>query len=222
MFDIENTWFISDLHLAHQGILTFERQQFKTIQEHDTYVMTSLKRWAKNHEGATLCILGDFGNLEKLRQACADLRYTYAITLVGVKGNHDHAEKTEYLEQMFDTYYTMPQYIHPRVIISHEPVWPCPAGVCNIHGHLHAAKLDSPQHINASICVANYQPIGWKTIQKMFHTIEKPNYKFLREPWREAYVFTQPKDDAAYDKKGKIKLKESIKLYNKKYGANIE
>lgn len=123
---------------------------------------------------------------------------------------------------MFDTYYTMPQYIHPRIIVSHEPQYPTPDGVINIHGHLHASKLDSPQHINCSIHITDYRPIGWKTIQKAFSKVPKANYKFLREPYRNEYIFTQPKDDAVYDKNGKIKLKESIALYNKKYGKHIQ
>jgi calcineurin-like phosphoesterase family protein len=231
MKDIEHSWFISDLHLGHQyindkgverGILSFERgNKFNTIQEHDNYIHDMLIHWGETHKGQTLYHLGDSGNVNRMRQIVDILRYEYDVDVIGVRGNHDAFDDVEF-NKMFSEYYTMPQYIHPRIIVSHEPVWPCPAGVINLHGHLHAAKLDSPQHINCSIHVADYRPIGWKTIQKAFAKVEKPSYKFLREPYRDTYIFTQPKDDVIYDKHGKIKLKESIKLYNAKYGTKIQ
>lgn len=102
MYNMEHCWFISDLHFNHQyvnkqgvkrGVLLFERgNKFKTIQEHDDYIIETLWHWGAKHKEDTLFILGDFGDINKMRQLSDLLRYNCGINLIGVKGNHDAAD----------------------------------------------------------------------------------------------------------------------------------
>lgn len=203
--NLEKCWFISDTHFGHdrvdetgqhQGIIAFERTKFKTIQDHDSYIQEHLITWAKTHANSDCVLyhLGDFGNWREniwLISAIQD----YGIEVNFMVGNHDRMRDVEKYASYFDNVYTIPQYICERVIISHEPQFPAPVGVINVHGHLHGAILDSDQHINASIGVIHYNPISGKMINKRLAAIPKANYKFLREPYADKYIFTTPKTE---------------------------
>lgn len=215
-----NNWFVSDLHLNHywinkegeeRGVTIFERHQFKDIKQHDDYIHTKLVEWAKTHPNATLWILGDFGDVSYLYWI--DEMRAYGPTVNFIMGNHDKKTDLDKFREHFDNVYEYPVFLSPRVILSHEPVYPAPAGVLNIHGHLHRSILDSPQHLCVSIHVINYNPISQKVMDKRLAKIEKVSYKYLKEPYAAEYIFTQDTDQAVYDKKTmKIDLKATKKL----------
>lgn len=228
---IENNWFISDLHINHywknqegqeRGVIFFERTRFKNIKEHDNYVLGNLYKWANAHKGQTLWILGDLGDISIALRALLELKYSFSIKINLVMGNHDSSKDKEKFKEVFDEVYDYPVFISKRVVLSHEPLYPLPEGMINIHGHLHGAKLDSKQHICVSAHVIGYNPISWKAVSKALSKIPNASYKFLQEPYRELYQFTQPKEDVVYNNNGKIKLKESIKKYNQIYGKRIQ
>jgi calcineurin-like phosphoesterase family protein len=231
VLDISSCWFVSDLHLNHywvnrkgqpRGVILFERTQFENIRDHDDYIRMSLSDWAKKHEGETLFILGDFGNLDNLN-FIKKMRQKHNVTVNFLYGNHDSLSDYDLFADAFDNVYLYPTYIAPRVVISHEPLWPCPDGVINIAGHLHGAELDSRNHITVSINDINYRPIGWKTISKRFAEIDKVSYKFLEEPYIRHYKFTHHKEDVVYDKETKkIDYEKSIEKYNELYGTNLK
>ena len=224
--DISNTWFISDTHYNHlhqnkqgewRGVTLFERTQFKTIEEHDTALDNLLFSWAEKHPKAILYHLGDFGDIKHL-WIIRWLKWKYGIDCYLIMGNHDARSDLDKFEDVFNKVYTHPIYIHPRIILSHEPVWPCPVGTLNIHGHLHCSKLDSPQHFNCNIHMLNYQLASSKKIMNLLGKLEKPSFKFLEEPYVRHMVFTQKKEDAVYNSKtGKIDYGASILLYNKNH-----
>lgn len=228
MYRWQDSWFISDLHLGHDyimrdgtrnGIIHFERTQFKTIQEHDEFVINSIENWCKEHHGQydhTLYILGDFGKPSYLSEI-SRFKKKYHNKMVFLKGNHDFRTDIPKFEQVFDKVYLYPTYIAPRILISHEPQYPTPFGILNICGHLHGAKLDDIQSLCVSINDVNYKPVGPRAINKRLAAIQAPNYKFLKEPYREKYVFLHEKEDVVTDEKGKILLEESIKRFNQKH-----
>lgn len=222
-FDLENSWYIADTHFGHywvnksgeeRGVILFERTKFKTIEEHDEYIWNSLYGWASNHIGATLFILGDFGDTSQLWKL-DNLRYDFNIHLVFVYGNHDSKEDLDKFELYFDEVYLRSTYISDRVIVSHHPVWPCPEGYINVHGHLHGSVLDSPQHLCASIHVINYQPFSWKKVCKQFNKVSKANYKFLEEPWADAMMYLSDRPDLVLDKNGKLDVKATKRKWMK-------
>lgn len=161
--------------------------------------------------------LGDFGNISYL-WLIKELRYSYNIKTCFVYGNHDKVSDLPLFQEAFDKVYTMPVYIHPRIIVSHEPVWPCPSGTLNVHGHLHCERLDSKQHFNVNIHMLNYQLASSKRVMNLLGKLEKPSFKFLEEPYVRHMLITQKKEDAVYDRKtGKIDYEASVRLYNKNH-----
>lgn len=218
-FDLEHSWFVSDLHLNHywknkqgeeRGVILFERTQFRTIQEHDTYIWRQLYNWAKNHPGHTLFILGDFGDTSQLWKL-DKMRFEYDIYLVFVYGNHDSKEDYNKFYEYFDEVYLRPFYISNRVIISHEPIWPVPYGCVNVCGHVHGATLNSEQYLLCSIHTIGYSPFSWKKVSKQLSLVPKVSYKFLQEPYAHLYHFLQPRPELVLDKNNNILLEESRK-----------
>jgi hypothetical protein len=176
-----------------------------------------MRQWAEHHQGHTLWCLGDFGNTSYL-WLVEELRYSYDIKTCFVYGNHDKVSDLPLFQEAFDEVYLNPVYIHPRIIVCHEPVWPAPVSTIVIHGHLHCMVLDNPQFLNANIHICNYQPISSKKVLKALGRLEKVEYKFLQEPYCRHLKLTQPKEDAVYDRKtGKIDYEASLRLYNKNH-----
>lgn len=226
---IGDNWYVSDLHLTHEnvdmdgnkrGIIHFERTKFKTIEEHDDYIHERLLGWAEKHIGSTLWVLGDYGDIRKLYYM-QEIR-SYGITVNFIMGNHDRKCYLDLYKQYFDNVYEHPIYLNDRVILSHEPQYPLPTGCINVHGHLHGAVLEDKHYKNVSIAEIGYQPISDKVVSKMLGSVPKASYKFLREPYRGLYRFTQPKEDVVYSQTGRIKLKESIAKFNKINGTRIQ
>lgn len=100
----------------------------------------------------TLIILGDIGDLE------------YAKKLKGYKvlitGNHDRG--ASYYKDVFNEVYTGPLFIHPNIVLSHEPI-ELSFGY-NIHGHRHGKtrfiyRANTNVMINVAADVIDYTPV---------------------------------------------------------------
>lgn len=204
-------YFISDLHFGHyyngRGIITFERTQFKTIEEHDNYIENIIKELCdKLKPNDEVWNLGDFGSLTKL--------YTVNwIKATGAKayflyGNHDRQSDLSQFEHYFDQVFLYPIFLSQKLVISHYPVAVFPDTI-NIHGHLHSAKLYPINYVNASIHVANYHPISERNLDNRFAQLPKFTRRFMYEPFASWYQFTQPKEDIVMDPNGVIDLSAS-------------
>ncbi len=215
-----STYFTSDTHFGHnstwtdsngtvrnRGIITFERSQFKTIQEHDDYLVQVFINWSKRWaEGSTFWFLGDWGNLDYLW--VIQLLKDNGIITKMILGNHDSASDIPLFEKFFDEVYQYPIYVSQKLVLSHFPVAVYNDQI-NICGHLHGSKLKDINHVIASIHVANYKAISEKNVATIFQQLPKFNRRFLYEPWAADYVFTQPKEDVIMDKNGCIDLSAS-------------
>lgn len=222
MVSFEKMYFCSDLHINHywinqagepRGVILFERTQFKTIQEHDTYIHNMLISWAQKHPDCGLWVLGDFGDTDYLYWI--DEMRAYGCEVYFLYGNHDSASDFDKFKEHFNEVYRYPTYITNRVLLSHEPQYPMVTGGLNVHGHLHGTKLDSVQHLTVSCNDINYNPISINPIVKRLAQIPKASYKFLEEPFADKYIFFKSRPDVVTDKNGKIKLKETKKLFQK-------
>lgn len=206
-------YIISDTHYGHfseetnRGIITFERTQFQTIQEHDNAIDKMIEDIARKIKpGDEFWHLGDFGDLshiwifQLLLDAGAECHY--------ILGNHDHVDDIDIFETKFHYIHQYPVYVSNKLVFSHEPVatWD---SVLNVHGHLHGSILNSPNYINASIHVANYNPITDKHIANAFSKLPKWNMRFLYEPYAKMYKFIQNKEDVVMDRNGRIDLSAS-------------
>lgn len=230
MYTIERSAFISDLHFNHyyinkagepRGVTLFERKQFKSIEDHDWYIISHLTDWATKHRKWNLFVLGDFGDLTQVENLIHYL-HKYDVYVIGVHGNHESKYADSVLSDVLDEYHRYPYWVTKRVFVSHEPKYPCPVGNLNIHGHLHGMKLDDKSFMCVSAHVINYQPVSWKAVSKRLQGTPQENHMFLKEPYADKFVLTQPNPNAVAingKRSGKIDLEKSLKL---NYGDNNE
>lgn len=199
-------YFISDLHLGHQRVLEFERSEFKTINEHDNFIINILK---KLKETDTLYILGDVGfNINLLKEIKAKK--------ILIKGNHDKFGINKYNE-VFDKIYNYPIYYRNNILLSHYP-HPVENHILNVHGHLHASKLNLNNYINANIVVRNYSLLTEKDLIKLASKLPQAKRKYLDEWYANFYQFDPKRKDmnlVVVDENNNIKLEETKKLLNK-------
>ena len=193
-------YFISDLHFGHEGILRLERDQFKNIKEHDEYIIEKINKQVKITD--ELWILGDIGDPKQLMRVNGK---KYIIL-----GNHDKRSIKEY-EAVASKVYKYPVYYSNRVLLSHHP-HPVPKCTLNVHGHLHGAVLDSPNHINLSINDQGYKMFSERDLQTAVNQLPKASLGFLEEWYADLYKFSGARDDVVIDENGRVRLAESIEM----------
>ena len=151
----DNVFVISDLHLGHDKILEYCRPWFKTIQEHDDYIIEQIKEL---HSDVVLYILGDVAftkdALKRLNEAdCHKV-------LIG--GNHDNFKPNVYYN-VFNNIKGVAQfeYREKKVVLTHIPVHIDQMSIrwdYNIHGHLHTYHVDDERYYNVSCEVVDFKP----------------------------------------------------------------
>lgn len=196
-------YFISDLHFAHDRVIIFERTEFKTIEEHDKYIIDSINRKVKNTD--TLYILGDIGKLEYVRELNG--------RKILLKGNHDSRSTKEYLGY-FAEVYENPFYYNRRILLSHYP-HPVEDHILNVHGHLHNSIMDKENYLNLSAKMINYTPISEKELIAFINELPEEKRKFLDEWFAPYYKFTSDRKDVILDDDGVLKVEET-REYRKK------
>lgn len=195
-------YFISDPHFGHSNILKFERNEFKSIEEHDAFIVASINKVVTKFD--TLYLLGDIGELENVTKLNGKK--------ILIMGNHDKLAKYKY-EEVFDEVYDTPIYLSKRIVLSHIPI-PTPPGVLNVHGHLHGSILNSDNHMNLSAMLINYRPISMKVLDIKMSKLPKDSHKFLQEWYAPLYKFVQKeRNDVVFDEDGVIDLEASIELH---------
>ena len=200
--------FISDTHLSHKNIIKFERQQFKTIHEHDQFIKHIIQSNVKPND--TLYVLGDVGEL-----STTNIQFWKSLPCktILIRGNHDK-QKTKLLDA-FDTISDVPIFYNNRVLLSHEPL-PVTNETINIHGHLHGAYLNKNNYKNISIHMVNYKILTEKDIEKLVMMRPKISKRFLYEWYAENYIFTTEKNEIVYNENGTIDIEQSrLQLFNK-------
>lgn len=159
---------ISDLHLGHENILKFEHKgkrlrEFDNIQQMHTCIMDNWVSVVREQD--KVYVLGDI---------CFRWEYMSLFEkLPGHKrlimGNHDQFDMKVYL-QHFEKVFGARQL--NGVWLTHIPIHVDsvsePRVKLNIHGHLHANKIDHPKYFNASCECVNYTPVS---IEKVLSTI---------------------------------------------------
>ena len=104
----------------------------------------------------TLVILGDIGNVERVKQ----LRAGYKVLITG---NHDAGNSI--YENVFDEIYNGPLFVSDKLLLSHEPI--NFKFAFNIHGHTHALDwLDDDNHMCVCVEKINFTPISITEIIK--------------------------------------------------------
>ena len=141
-------WVISDLHFGEDSDL---RKAYPNRPTPEEMIKTINQKVGRN---GTLLVLGDAGLPE------------YVSKLKGykvlIKGNHEPGLSN--FNGVFDEIYEGMLIIHPRIILSHEPInFPY---AYNIHGHNHHGDHFTYGHMNVCADIVNYSPINFNTFMK--------------------------------------------------------
>ena len=155
----------ADWHFNHRRIILFERSRFKTIEEHNDYIVARYN--AKVKDSDTCYVLGDvgFGDAKALTAIVKKLRGHKLL----VMGNHDRFTVQQALDMGFEKVFRGPIYYDEnsgigapagRIILSHEPVREAYQNpyVLNVHGHLHNSCLSLPNYYNVNVARTFYSP----------------------------------------------------------------
>lgn len=155
-----NSFLIADTHFGHAGVCNFLRNDGTKLRPWTDPVQMDkdmVEYWNDTvRPNDKVYHLGDVvmhrKSLETLDQLHGDK--------ILVKGNHDIFKLEDYTKYFRDirAYVVMDNFI-----LSHIPVHPESKGRFkgNIHGHLHANKLDDPWYLCVSVEQINYRPISW-------------------------------------------------------------
>ena len=134
------TWFTSDTHFGHIGVLGYMRPEFSSIDEHD---QTLIEMWnAHIHPKDFVYHLGDFALCR--RDRWWDIRGELNGRIYLVQGNHDEGLNQAMLATFEENHMLLhrrfPDLATPRTVMCHYPLrtWrSCWVGSVHLHGHSH-------------------------------------------------------------------------------------
>lgn len=152
---------ISDTHFGHKKILDFKRNDGTPLRNFSSLTdmhVQMVERWnSVVNSGDKVYHLGDVAfSTEglKLLAMCNGIKRL-------VRGNHDLRKTTDYL-QYFKEIYGVRQI--NGIWLTHVPMHlDCVLQErvkMNVHGHLHANKIDHPKYFNASVECIDYTPVS--------------------------------------------------------------
>ena len=166
LYDIFKSWsakgsvyIYSDPHFSDTESFEFRKANGKLPEDVeysevlDYYQIKTINKYV--HKTDTLICLGDVGDIEQVKKLKAGHK-------VLILGNHDRG--AEYYKEVFDEVYSGPLMISDKIILSHEPIIPCPDYLVNLCGHVHAKahkfKIKKIQYYNFCAEAINYKPIS--------------------------------------------------------------
>lgn len=165
----------SDLHLNHKNIMNLRRSQFKTLEEHNNYIINRYNSVVQEND--LVYILGDVGFTPKneLIALCKQLNGRKILVL----GNHDRLSDNEYRQAGFIDIIHHPVYYNNNIILSHLPVQEClnNSWVINVHGHVHMGTIDLPNFYNVNIEENDYLPVNMKKFEEIAQK-QCPQYRW--------------------------------------------
>lgn len=134
--------FISDLHLNHNNVLHFDKRPFKTIEEHNNFIVNQWNNVVK--EDDEIYILGDvgFGGSSKIVSIISSLKGKKHLVI----GNHDRKLlKNPDFKNLFETISEKKILTldSKRITLNHEPIthYDCQFyGGEMYYGHVHNGK----------------------------------------------------------------------------------
>lgn len=167
---MHKNYFISDPHFGHRNIISFTDYEgniirpFSSIEEHDNLIIENINKKARVQD--KLFILGDvaFKN--------SDLKILDRINTkkrILIKGNHDLQKLKDYSKYFKDirAYKMLPKH---GLIFSHIPIHPSQLENRfnhNIHGHMHANKIDDKRYLNICPEQVGYEILELEEILQM-------------------------------------------------------
>lgn len=175
-----------DIHLGEHGMMTLVYKHFfDTIEEYEAEFIKRYNAKVKTDNKIVL-FTGDLGRKDAIERVLPQLKGRKFLLL----GNHDNYSRAFY-EKYFEEVFSTPVWLGRRVVASHIPI-PVEDGVLNIHSHTHWIKLDSKNHWNICPEWHNFTPILYKKVHNMLNKLEKPNYHFCMEWYKDIQLYEGP------------------------------
>lgn len=178
-------WVTGDLHFNDEKLISRCRNNFKTIEEHNNYIIEQYNSCVQ--EDDLVYILGDLGfkPYAKLLPLVKRLKGRKILVL----GNHDQLTDGEYRSMGIIKTIKTPFYYSDHLILSHEPVKEAFNNqyVYNLHGHLHLAELNLPNYINVNIELNDFKPYNLKELDEEIFTLTKRRQEKFGEEWYKNY-----------------------------------
>lgn len=218
---IKPDYIMGDLHLGNDCNM-FKRIYSKTFETIDDYHEGIIQKWNQKipNNSSVVLVLGDIGCSHAINEVIPKLRGQKYLIL----GNHDNYAKAFY-NKYFIEVFNHPIFVAPRIVFSHIPI-PTEPGVINFHGHTHHVSLKSERHFNLCPEHYNYTPILYKKLEQKLSLIDKPNYKFLEEWYKDIQLTTikaDERDDIILKKDGTIDVEKSKPLvFLKRYKGKVK
>lgn len=136
-------YFISDLHIGHKNVLSFDQRAFKIIEEHDSTLIENWNNTVTTDD--TVYLLGDISwySVNKTKEIMQQL----PGKKVWILGNHDYKlAKNQELRKEFEEITDYKDIKLPNgkyLILCHYPI-PCfknhLRGSYHFYGHVHNSK----------------------------------------------------------------------------------
>lgn len=166
-------------------------ENVKTVEALDNFIISNINKVA--HKNDCLIILGDVGNIEcitklkagykvlllgnhdrgadyykrisaDLTNLKADLAKTVELPKDLLMSKHEANNHVIFDNRLFDEVYSGPLMISDKIILSHEPIIPCPDYLVNLCGHVHAKdhkfNVDNHQYYNFCAEAIDYKPVS--------------------------------------------------------------
>lgn len=166
-------YFTSDLHLGHKKML--EVRPFRTMLEHDDYIIDQLKKVNPKSE---IWILGDISCGEE--DYALDRLANIPATLHLVSGNHDsvfpyhrnaHKQQKKFLEVFESVQSVARVHFGGRKVMLHH--FPGPTSISRtealLHGHTHSRdKITGFNSVNVALEAWDYKPATAAEITEQF------------------------------------------------------
>jgi calcineurin-like phosphoesterase family protein len=156
------TWFTSDTHFGHEGIIRLARRPFRSVEEMDAALITSWN--ATVAPGDTVWHMGDFCHRASLEPHVYRARLNGRIHLI--TGNHDQRTVKRFAH-IFESVSPVREIDagNRRLVLCHYPMreWPGAwRGAWHLFGHVHG-RLDREPHglsLDVGVDSHGFRPVG--------------------------------------------------------------
>ena len=160
-------WVWSDLHLHHRNIIRYTNRPFAGCEQMDG-ALHGAWRQIVGDDDVVICG-GDVARAGSLNALRLDRVATAPGRKLLVLGNHDFTRRGKVAQTGFDeAWMTLLVATDPPLAFTHLPLEDLPAGVVNVHGHVHNNEpLCSGRYINICVEHTDYRALPLQAVVRL-------------------------------------------------------
>lgn len=168
------TYFTSDLHLGHRGVIEFQNRPFDSVEDMNRTIIHNFNSLV--HANDILYILGDLTHRIPESQANELIKKLKGKKIL-ICGNHDG----DYDKSLFEEIYDYREFNHEKLkyVLMHYPLLEWNRSRHNssihLHGHIHSDgryneenRTNGVSKYDAGVDANNYYPVSLLYIQNYF------------------------------------------------------